>query len=55
MSCGRNLFIQEFFYLYNFQTGINDAEVDHWQQRMVEFEIRKNKKKYDCVSSSELN
>lgn len=46
-ACGRVYFIPERHYLYNYLTGLNDAEVDEKLQISVAKEIRK-KKKLEC-------
>lgn len=46
-ACGRVYYIPEFHYLYNYQTGLNDGEVDEKLQLSIPKQIRK-KKKLDC-------
>jgi hypothetical protein len=43
-ACGRVHFLDEFFYLYNAGTGLNDATVDWWGQTAVVEEVRQKAK-----------
>ena len=35
MSCGRNVYVDEYFYLYNFGIGTNDLQVDGGLQKRI--------------------
>jgi hypothetical protein len=47
-ACGRVYYLDEFFYLYNSGTGINDNALDYWSQVGVEQEVRK-RPKLECA------
>lgn len=46
MSCGRNMYIDEYFYLYNFGLGTNDLQVDKGLQKSIADEVKFRRKKY---------
>jgi hypothetical protein len=48
LSCGKNRYIDEFFYLYNFGLGNNDIEIDPNLNYGIMNEIRHKRKKYEC-------
>jgi hypothetical protein len=48
LSCGKNEYIDEFFYLYNFGLGNNDIEIDPNLNYGIMNEIRNKRKRYIC-------
>ena len=50
MSCGRNYYIEEYFYVYNFGIGTNDYFVDGGLQKQVADYVKHNKTKYSCLN-----
>jgi phospholipid N-methyltransferase len=49
MSCGRIIYIEEFFYLYNFGLGTNDLQVDQGLQKRIADEVKYRRQKYECI------
>jgi hypothetical protein len=50
MSCGRIIYVEEFFYLYNFGIGTNDLQVDQKLQKDVADEVKYRRQKYQCLN-----
>lgn len=50
MSCGRSVFISEYFYFYNYQMGSNDNSVNNSLQLEVAKYVKTKKPKYQCVN-----
>lgn len=50
MSCGRIVYVEEFFYLYNFGIGTNDLQVDPGLQKSIADYVKYKKPKYQCVN-----
>lgn len=50
MSCGRNVYIDEYFYLYNFGIGTNDLQVDGGLQKRIADFVKFKKQKYTCLN-----
>lgn len=48
LSCGRNEYIDEFFYLYNYGLGNNDMEIDGNLNWSIMNEVLQRKKRYTC-------
>lgn len=48
LSCGRSVFVDEYFYLYNFGIGSNDLMVDSKLQLKVADYVKYNKRRYEC-------
>jgi hypothetical protein len=48
LSCGKNEYVDEYFYLYNTANGNNDLDVDASMNVFVANEVRYNKKSYQC-------
>ena len=48
LTCGRNYYVEEFFYLYNFGIGTNDLQVDKELQKSIADEVKFKRKKYTC-------
>lgn len=48
LSCGRNVFVDEYFYLYNFGIGSNDLMLDSKLQLKVADYVKYNKRRYEC-------
>lgn len=48
LTCGRNYYVEEFFYLYNFGIGTNDLQVDKNLQKSIADEVKFRRKKYTC-------
>ena len=46
MSCGKIVYVDEFFYLYNFGIGTNDLQVDQGLQKSIADEVKYKRKKY---------
>jgi hypothetical protein len=49
MSCGRIIYLDEFFYLYNYGLGTNDRQVDFNLQKRIADEVKYKRKKYECI------
>lgn len=49
LSCGRIVYIEEFFYLYNFGIGTNDLQVDPVLQKNIANYVKEKKPKYGCL------
>jgi hypothetical protein len=43
------MYIEEFFYLYNFGLGTNDLQVDQGLQKRIADEVKFKRKKYECI------
>ena len=51
LSCGRNHYIDEYFYMYNFGIGTNDLQVDGGLQKRIADKVKKERKKYQCIEN----
>ena len=49
MTCGRNIYVDEYFYLYNFGIGTNDLQVDGGLQKRIANKVKKERPKYGCI------
>ena len=49
MTCGRNIYVDEYFYLYNFGIGTNDLQVDGGLQKRIANKVKKERPKYGCL------
>jgi glycosyltransferase involved in cell wall biosynthesis len=50
LSCGRIVYVEEFFYLYNFGIGTNDLQVDPGLQKNIADYVKYKKPKYQCLN-----
>lgn len=48
LSCGRNMFVEEYFYLRNIGTGFNDDDTRRLLVQRITAQIKHNRTKYTC-------
>lgn len=48
LSCGKNEYLDEFFYLYNYGLGNNDMEIDKYLNMWIMNEVLQRRNRYTC-------